>query len=117
MAHTLLIPLFRNEVAPRLDLAGEVLLVALDDAGNETARSTILLKHPSAEEVCRIAQEERILSVICNGVEEEYWQFLRWKRIDVIDGVMGTAEAAITRYRHGKLRSGDILFPTAGDQA
>ena len=32
MPATLLIPLYRDEVAPRFDLAGEVLLVTLDAA-------------------------------------------------------------------------------------
>lgn len=113
-AQTLLIPLFRDEIAPRFDLAGEVLLVSFDDDQGETSRATILLAHSSAEELCRMALEEKVSVVICNGIEEEYWQYLRWKRIDVLDNVMGPAEAALDRWRQGRLRSGDILFERAG---
>lgn len=112
-AQTVLIPLFRDEIAPRFDLAGEVLLVSFDEELNETARATILLAHPSAEELCRMALEEQASVVICNGIEEEYWQYLRWKRIDVLDNVMGPAESALQLWRHGRLRSGDILFDRA----
>lgn len=109
-AHTLLIPLWRDEIAPRFDLAGEVLLVSLDEDLSETARATILLAHSSAEELCRMALEEPAAVVICNGIEEDYWQYLRWKRVEVLDNVMGPAEAAVERWRQGRLRSGDILF-------
>ncbi|WMW64034.1 NifB/NifX family molybdenum-iron cluster-binding protein [Nitratidesulfovibrio liaohensis] len=110
MPATLLIPLYRDEVAPRFDLAGEALLVHLDADGAELSRSSVLLAHASSEELCRIALEEKVRAVICNGIDDEFWQYLRWKRIEVIDNVMGPVDEAIARFRADVLRPGDILF-------
>ncbi len=112
-AQTLLIPLFRDEIAPRFDLAGEALLVSFADDRRETSRATILLAHSSAEELCRMALEEKVSAVVCNGIEEEYWQYLRWKRIDVIDSVMGPVERVVSRLTEGTLKAGDILYDRA----
>lgn len=114
MPATLLIPLYRDEIAPRFDLAGEVLLVTLDAQGAETARSGVVLAHASSEDLCRMALEEKVRAVICNGIDEEFWQYLRWKRIEVIDNVMGPVDEALRRFSAGVLRPGDILFDRRG---
>lgn len=111
MPATLLIPLYRDEIAPRFDLAGEVLLVTFDGNMREVARSSIVLAHPSSEDLCRMALEEKVRAVICNGIDEEFWQYLRWKRIEVIDNVMGPVDAVLHRFATGQLATGDILFP------
>lgn len=106
----ILIPLYHDEVAPRFDLASEVLFITLDAEKNELERSSILLAHPSAEDLCRMALDEKVHIVICNGIEEEFWQYLRWKRINVFDKVMGSIDAIMEQLRRNKLASGDILF-------
>jgi len=49
--------------------------------------------------------------LITGGMEEEHYHYLRWKRLDVLDGIAGLAEDALARYLRGELESGDILFP------
>jgi hypothetical protein len=49
--------------------------------------------------------------VVAGAVEEEYYHYLRYKRVDVIDNVAGEIEPALARLASGRLASGDILFP------
>jgi predicted Fe-Mo cluster-binding NifX family protein len=57
---------------------------------------------------------EGVNAVICNGIEEEHYQYLTWKRVMVLDSVVGPWEKALKRYFEGKLHSGDILYTGAG---
>ena len=50
--------------------------------------------------------------MIVNGVEEEYYHYLRWKRVEVVDQVMGPVDAVLERWRAGRLAPGDILYGT-----
>jgi len=106
----ILIPLFRDEVAPRFDLAGEALIVAVSEDGTVEGRQNLVLPNASADDLCDLVLSRDIDTVICGGIEEEYYHYLRWKRVDVLDAVAGTAEAALTRFLAGRLKSGDMLF-------
>lgn len=111
---SVLIPLFRDDVAPRFDRACEALLVSWDALGAEVSRATVILARPSAEEMCRLAERERVTTVVTGGVEDEYYQYLRWKKIDVLDNVMGPAEAALAALKSGSLNAGDVFFERSG---
>ncbi len=103
-----LLALYGNDIAPRFDLAPEVQIVTFDREGGEEVK-TIVLPRPSAETLCQIATAENIEAVICGGIEEEYLQYLRWKKIEVIHSIIGAADAALPRFRLGSLKPGDIL--------
>lgn len=111
MGKKILITLYRNEVAPRFDLASEVLLVSLDAEGREAKRQELVLAHSSADDLCDLILDREVAVVITGGMEEEHYHYLRWKRLEVIDGIAGLAEDALSRYLAGGLESGDILFP------
>jgi hypothetical protein len=53
---------------------------------------------------------EDIQTVICGGIEEEYYQYLVWKRVNVIDSVIGPCEETLERFRAGRLQPGQILM-------
>lgn len=91
----ILIPISGNDVAPRFDMAPEVLIVTTDDAGNVAATRTMVLPQASSDDLCSLILTENIECVVCNGIEEEYFRFLTWKKIKVIDSVMDTAENAL----------------------
>lgn len=112
MAHTkILIPLYENDVAPRFDLATEVLIVSrLGEAGSHDKR-LVVLPRPSADRLCHLILTEGIQTVICSAIEDDYYQYLTWKRIQVIDSVVGSSDVALQRYSQGLLQSGDILQP------
>jgi len=105
----LLIPLFRDEVAPRFDLATEVLLAEVSVDGDVRTQD-FLLPHPSADGMCDLVLTKGVDVVICGGIEEEYYHFLRWKRVEVMDNVAAQALTALARYVDGSLKAGDILF-------
>ena len=110
----ILIPLYRDEVAPRFDLAGEALIVSMSEDGAEEGRQSLVLPHASADDLCDLVLSRDIDTVICGGIEEEYYHYLRWKRVDVLDAVAGTAQDALARFFAGKLKAGDMLFARQG---
>jgi len=116
-ARTLLVPLLRDNVAPRFDLAVELLLVGLDEEHQETGRQNVMLAHSSADELCDFILRQGVSAVIVGGITEEYYHYLRWKRVEVLDGVMGPADLAVTLFAQGRLAPGDILFARSDGHA
>jgi hypothetical protein len=47
--------------------------------------------------------------VICGGIEEAHFQYLVWKKIEVIDRVIGPAPQAIALAIAKQLRPGGIV--------
>lgn len=109
MHRTVLIPLQANDVAPRFDLAQAVMIATLSEDGAPQT-STLVLEHPSPDDLCDLALSRGVTCVVCNGIEEEYYHYLRWKRVEVLDSVMGPVDAVLARLGLGLLRSGDILY-------
>ena len=104
-----LLVLDRKNIAPRFDLALELLIVSLGNDGKPVERRDEVLARPSAEALCRMVSSENAQTVICGGIEKEYLQYLGWKNVEVIHSIIGPAEVAVSRYRKGALKSGDLL--------
>jgi hypothetical protein len=102
-----------RQVAPRFDLALEVVL-ARDDV--DSVR-TLILAQTSAEKLCHLILESGINDVVCGGIEEEHHQYLTWKKVKVTDNVIGPMEWALDRWRSGLLKSGDIYERCEGGTA
>jgi predicted Fe-Mo cluster-binding NifX family protein len=113
MAKKVLIALHGNEVAPRFDLATEVLIASLAPDGTVQEDKILVLPRASAEKLCHMILTEDVGAVICGGIEDEYFQYLTWKRVKVLDSVMGPFETALERFREGSLQEGAILFDRA----
>lgn len=109
MPTKILIPLYENDVAPRFDLATEVLIVTTIKNNDSGDKRMMVLPRASADQLCHLIITEGIQTVICSGIEDDYYQYLTWKRIEVIDSVVGTSELALKRYIEGTLKPGDIL--------
>ncbi|MDP3427494.1 MAG: NifB/NifX family molybdenum-iron cluster-binding protein [Humidesulfovibrio sp.] len=114
MGRKILVTLYRDEVAPRFDLCSEVLLVTVDATGHEVRRQDLVLAHSSADDLCDLILDREVATVITGGIEEEHYHYLRWKRVEVIDGVAGLAGEALALYLRGELEPGAILFPRLG---
>jgi hypothetical protein len=106
----ILIPLSGDDVAPRFDLAPEAFVAVIRGDGTVVEDRTIILPHASAEALCNLILTEKIDMVVCCGVEEEYHQYLCWKKVKVIDSVVGPYTRVLDRLRQGTLVSGDILL-------
>lgn len=110
----ILLTLRDTDIAPRFDLTTEVLIVEAD--GNKPfigKPRNILLPGPSADELCSLIIKESISLVVCGGIEESHYQYLAWKKIPVIDKVIGPAAEVLRLAASGGLKAGMILrnFP------
>jgi predicted Fe-Mo cluster-binding NifX family protein len=109
MAKNVLICLYGNEVSPRFDLATEVLIASIGEDGKVQGEKVVVLPKASAEMLFHMVLTESIQVVVCGGIEEEYFQYLTWKRVKVLDSVIGDYKEALERLAEGRLQAGDIL--------
>jgi predicted Fe-Mo cluster-binding NifX family protein len=112
-----LIPLLDEDVAPRFDLATDVMLVRLDGEGVPVERKLLILPQPSAERLCQLVIAEAVTTVVCGGIEAEHFDYLTWKQVRVIDNVIGPVVAALARLSHNQLECGDILMKKTIDES
>lgn len=107
-----LITVCRDEIAPRFDMSSEVLLVTLPDAEYATApceQKNLLLAHSSGEELCDLICRMDVNILVCGAIEEDYYHYLRWKRVELICDVAGPAQAVLARLAKGTLHNGDVV--------
>ena len=106
-----LIGLYENEVSPWFDLSSEVLIAQVDEKKAKILdEKIVVLSQASAEMLCHMVLTESVQVVICGGIEDEYFQYLVWKRVKVLDSIIGSARDALERLVRGELHPGDILF-------
>ena len=110
MPQKVLITLYENDVAARFDLTTEALIASFGADRADEERKTLVLAHSSAEDLCQLILDEGVDVVICGGIEEEYYQYLVWKKVHVLDSVMGPWERALNRFKENRLKPGSILF-------
>ncbi len=104
-----LIPLHGNDVAPRFDLATEVLIATGNKGETEWDEHIVVLPQSSAEQLCHLVVTEGVEAVICNGIEDEHFQYLTWKRVTVYDSVIGPWKQALAMLFTDNLQSGKII--------
>ncbi|MFZ5774525.1 MAG: hypothetical protein ACOY3Z_03455 [Thermodesulfobacteriota bacterium] len=105
----ILAPLLGEQIAPRFDLAVEVLIAEGDEAGLAGEPRIVLLPGPSADELCALILKEGVGMVVCGGIEESHFQYLAWKKVRVIDRVIAPWRQAIGLALAGGLKAGAIL--------
>lgn len=102
-------------VAQRFDLTAEVVIASVENGELVSKPRTIIMDRPSPEDLSNMIMEENISVVICGGIEERHYQFLTWKKIKVIDYVIGDHESALKKALAGELQPGDLLPLTRSD--
>lgn len=102
-------------IAPRFDLTTEVVIAVVNNGRLQGEPSTLLLSGASGEELCGLIVKEDISTLICGGIEESQYEYLVWKKLKVIDMVVGPCEQALQFYLEGGLEPGTIL-PGAADR-
>jgi len=105
----ILITIEKNDVSPRFDHTSEILIIETDGQHIISEPRIILLTGSSGEDICSLAIKENISLVICNGIEETHYDYLKWKKIMIIDGVIGPHEQALDFALKKKLQPGAIL--------
>ncbi len=109
MIHKLSIPVFQENIAPRFDMATEVFIILLSENMTLEEKKTIVMPRSSADELCHLMLSENITTLICGAIENECYQFLKWKKIDIFDSIIGTWSDAFDRWQKNILNPGDIL--------
>jgi predicted Fe-Mo cluster-binding NifX family protein len=105
----ILITIKKNEVSPRFDLTSEILITETDGQKVAGDPRIILLPGSSGEDICGLAIKENIALVICGGIEEAHYDYLCWKKIKVVDGVIGPYQQALHDAMANKLKPGMVL--------
>ena len=102
-----------NSIAPRFDQATEIIVAESDGRQRLVSEPrTIILPHRSAEELSDLIVKEAVECVICGGIEEGFHKFFTWKKITVIDGIIGSYAEALQRCLAGELQPG-VVLPSA----
>ena len=105
----LLIPIQGDFVAPRFDLATEIIIATFDESGLTEEYKRIIMEKASDEELCHMVVDLHITHVVCGAIEEMYYNFLVWKKAVVIAEVIGRWQDAMERTVNGSLQSREIL--------
>lgn len=106
---SLLLPLLGEMVAPRFDLATEVLIARVRKGRLAGEPRVVLLPGPSAEELCSLVLEKAITDVVCGGIEDAHYQYLGWKNVRVVDRVIGRWEGVLRLFLANELRPGTVV--------
>ncbi len=96
-------------VAPRFDMANEAVIAAFYDQRLLERPRSLLISDASAEVLCDMILKEQVKTVICCGIEEEHYRFLQWKKVVVIDSVIGSWQRALNLLMVNQLQAESIL--------
>ncbi|MBU0484484.1 MAG: hypothetical protein KKB30_08220 [Proteobacteria bacterium] len=96
-------------VAPRFDLATEVTIYSVISGRTKGEPRTVLLPGPSGDDLCGLILKEDANMIVCGGIEEEHYQYLVWKKIKVVDRVIGKTADVLSLALAGNLQAGAIV--------
>lgn len=96
------ITLWDQYVAPRFDLAPELLVVSVQEKRTIETK-TVIPACASADENCRLILAEGAKVVVTGGIQRRYFEYLQWKKVQVLDSVMGPWENALRLLEQGVL--------------
>lgn len=95
------IPLFRNGLSPRIDIADSLLIYDIDNGivkGKETCR----LSFEHAAQLIPVLQKKQITRIICAGCPQFFLRMLCFYGVEVVPGVMGDPEYIVKQLIDGK---------------
>jgi predicted Fe-Mo cluster-binding NifX family protein len=102
-------------VAQRFDLTAEAVIATVENGDLLGKPRTIIMDRSSPEDLCNMIMEENIAMVVCGGIEDRHYQFLTWKKIRVIDSVVGDHQSVLKKAVAGDLQPGELLALARGD--
>lgn len=54
-------------------------------------------------------QNESVQDVICGGLDEEFYQYLTWKKVTVYDNIIGPLDLVLDAWQKGRLTQDKIF--------
>ncbi len=112
----ILIPTQGDFVAPRFDLATEVLIATVKDRQLLEQPKSIIMERPSEEELCQIIIGEKITEIACGGIDEIHYNFLSWKKITIYDSVIGDWQTILKMVIDEEISHKTIIFPNKNNE-
>ncbi len=111
---SVLVPLLGDCVAPRFDLATEVLVARVRGGRIAGEPRIVLLPGPSADDLCSLVLEEGITDVLCGGIEDAHYQYLAWKKVRVVDRIIGGWPGVLRLFLADALGPGAVVRADPG---
>jgi len=105
----ILITIHGDDIAPRFDQTREALIAQAEGGSIIDEPRIILLPGTSGEELCGHIIKENMSHVVCGGIEDVHFQYLAWKKIKVIDGVIGPYQEALEALLADRLQPWSVL--------
>jgi predicted Fe-Mo cluster-binding NifX family protein len=96
------IPLFRNGVSPRIDIADSLMIYDIDN-GVIKKKEKCSLTFEHAAQLISILQKKQITRIICAGCPQFFLRMLYFYDVEVVPGVMGDPEYIVKQLVDGKL--------------
>ena len=89
------IPVFQNRVSPVFDSCKHMLVITLLN-GIETDRENIFFGDMSLSDRCRIIHDLDVSLIICGGISQTFAKILQQKKMELINGIAGDAQAILS---------------------
>jgi hypothetical protein len=100
------IPIFRNVVSPRLDIADGLLIYNIDnDVVNKKEKCSLNFDQPA--QLISILQKNEITTIICGGCSQFFLRNLVFFGFDVVSGLTGDPDHIVQIFAAGKLNNGN----------
>ncbi len=103
MIETIIIPVFRNRVSPRLDYAEHFQLLTVENRKIQKEESIKIITRNRLERINRIIRLKPDM-IICNGLTERCYVELTKSKIGVIPWIKGDIDEAVENYFLGYIR-------------
>ena len=100
---TIIIPIFRNRVSPRLDYAEHFELVTVENGKIQKQESIKIVTNNRLERINRLIRLKPDM-IICNGLTERCYVELTKSKIGVIPWINGEINEALQDYFLGYIR-------------
>ncbi len=111
----LLLPIQGDFIAPRFDLTTEIIVARFEQGKVVGDLKDFIMDSPSDEELCHMIIELNITDMVCGGIEEPHYNFLIWKKVKVIDGVIADWHTALDMAIKDGLEPGSLLNTQKSD--
>ena len=105
------IPNWEDVISPVLDTASMLLIIEVEETGNEISRFQIYLDEQNLVRRCLRIQGLGINTLICEAVSRPFLTMLEAAGIDVIPEISGRTEEILEAYMHGQLFHSKFLMP------
>lgn len=98
-----------TDVAPRFDLTVEAIIIQVENGEFSHEPREMVLSVPSGDELCGLAVSEMVDLVICGGIDEVHYEYLTWKKIRIIEGIIGPYSEALNFLKDDSLAANQIM--------